>query len=77
MLKKINIVLNTIISSFVGVFVGHTIFVCYDYKARPDLYAMQSSPWYTSILTYGIVAIIFIIIAGGIKLIIRAKLKKE
>lgn len=77
MLKKINMVLNIIISSFVGVFLGHTIFVCYNYKARPDLYAMQSSPWYTSILIYGMAASVFIIIAVGIKLIIRAKLKKE
>lgn len=30
------------------VFVGHSAYIIYDYKAHPGLYAMQSVPWYTS-----------------------------
>ena len=30
------------------VFVGHSAYIIYDYKAHPGLYAMQSVPWYIS-----------------------------
>lgn len=77
LLEKINRILNTIIGAFVGVFIGHGIYVFWDFKAHPDLYAMQSAPWYTSILLYGIVTAVVLIAAVIIKLIIRQKLKKE
>ena len=77
MLKKLNLILNTIIGSFIGVFIGHGIYVLWDFKAHPDLYAMQSAPWYTSILLYGVMTIIVVAIAVIIKLIIRKKIKKQ
>ncbi len=75
MLKKINIVLNLIISSFIGVFVGQGIYIFYDYKTHPSLYEMQSAPWYTSVLVYGIITILVLITAISIKRIIQRKLK--
>lgn len=77
MLKKINRILNIIIGSFIGVFVGHGIYVFWDYKTHPDLYAMQSAPWYTSILVYGLFTIVVLIVGIIIKLIIRLRLKGE
>ena len=77
MLKKLNQILNTIIGSFIGVLIGHGIYVLRDFKAHPDLYAMQSAPWYTSILLYGVMTIIVVAIAVIIKLIIRKKIKKQ
>ena len=77
LLKKLNRILNIIIGAFIGVFIGHGIYVFWDFKAHPDLYAMQSAPWYTSILLYGIVTAVVLIAAVIIKLIIRQKLKKE
>ena len=76
MLKKLNYILNILIGSFIGVFAGHGIFVFWDYKSRPDLYAMQSSPWYTSILVHGIFTIVILIAAIIIKLIIINKLEQ-
>jgi len=73
MLKKINYFLNILIGSFVGVFIGHGIYIFWDYKTHPDLYAMQSTSWYTSILLHGIVMIIILITAIMIKLIFRRK----
>lgn len=75
MLKKINRILNIIIGSFIGVFIGHGIYVFWDYKTHPDLYAMQSAPWYTSILVYGLFTIVVLIVGIIIKLIIRLRLK--
>lgn len=68
--------INILIGSFVGVFVGHGIYIFGDYKAHFDLYAMQSAPWYISILVHGIFTIVILIAAIIIKLIIRRKLKQ-
>ena len=77
MLRKLNKIINSTIVSSVGVFIGHGIYVFCDYMTHPDLYAMQSAPWYTSILIYGIVMLIFLAVAVIAKLIIRKNIKKE
>ena len=77
MWKKINSILNIIIGSSIGVFIGHGIYVCWDYKTHPDLYAMQAAPWYTTILVYGLFTIFALIVAIMIKLIIRRRLKQQ
>jgi len=71
MLKKLNHILNIIIGSFIGVFIGHGIYVFWDYRTHPDLYAIQSAPWYTSILVYGIFTVVILIVAIVIKLIFK------
>ena len=77
MLKRLNQIANITIGSFIGVFIGYGIYVFWNYKTHPDLYAMQSAPWYTSIFVYGIVMLIFVMVAVIAKLIIRKKMKKE
>ena len=42
-MKKLNNILNVIIGAFVGVFIGHGIYVVWNFKTRPELYAMQFS----------------------------------
>lgn len=74
MLKKVNQILNIIIGSFIGVFIGHGIYKYWDFKSRPDLYAMQSAPWYTSILLWGAVTFVIVMVAVILKLIIRKKI---
>ena len=75
--KTLDRFLNMVIGVFVGVFIGHGIYVFWDFKAHPDLYAMQSAPWYTSILFYGVATAVVLVIAIIIKLIIRQKLKQH
>ena len=74
-LKKLNHILNIVIGSFIGVFIGHGIYVYWDYKTHPDLYAMQSAPWYTSIFVYGVVTLIILVVFAVAKSIIRKKIK--
>ena len=76
-MKTFNRILNIIIGAFVGVFIGNGIYVFWDYKVHPDLYAMRSAPWYTSILFVGIETAVVLVIAIIIKLIIRQKLKQQ
>ena len=77
MLKKLNGVLNILIISLIGDFAGHAIYVCLDYRTHPQVYAMQSAPWYTGILYYGIYTVASLIIAIIIKLILWRKLKQQ
>ena len=77
MLKKLNGVLNILIISLIGVFAGYAIYVCLDYRTHPGLYDMQSAPWYTGILYYGIFTIVPLIIAVIIKLFLWRKLRQK
>lgn len=76
MLKKINYILNIVIGSFIGVFIGHTIYVFWDYKTHIDLYATWSAPWYTSIFVQGIFTVVILMIVVMIKLIVLRKLRQ-
>lgn len=73
---KINNFLNVLMGSFVGAFIGSSVYKYLDYKNKPDLYAMQSAPWYTGIQVTGIALIIILVICIVIKLIIRKKMKR-
>ena len=64
-----------LIGSCIGVFIGYGIYVFWDFRTHPDLYAMRSAPWYTSILVYGIFTIAISIVLVIIKLIVRRKLE--
>ena len=76
-MKKLNNILNVIIGAFVGVFIGHGIYVVWNFKTRPELYAMQLAPWYTSIFVYGTVTLVVLLICFAIKAIIKHKQKKK
>ena len=74
-MKKLNNILNIMIGSFVGLFLGHGSYVLWDFKPHPELYAMQSAPWYTSILVYGAVTFVVLLICIVIKAVIKHKQK--
>lgn len=76
-MKRMNTFLNTIIGSFIGVFIGHVLWKIWDFKTNPQGYAMQSAPWYTSILLYGVVTFVLVLVCVVIKAIIKHKQKKK
>lgn len=69
----INQILNVIIGTFIGVFIGNGIYKFWDFNSHPDLYAIQSAPWYTGIILQGIITVIVVAISIIIKLIIKRK----
>lgn len=77
MLKKCNIIQNLIIGSSVGVFLGHLIYSFVEYKKQTVLYELQSAPWYTSSIVYGLVTIVVVLIAITTKLFLSARIKKK
>ena len=48
-MKKLYNSLKVALWCVVGVFIGTSIYQYIDYCQRPDLYALTSAPWYTSI----------------------------
>ena len=69
-------VLNVIMGAFMGVFIGHGILEVWRFKTRPELYAMQSAPWYTSILVHGALTIVVTVVCLVVKAILKYYLKK-
>ncbi len=70
-MKKVNTILNIIMGSSIGVFVGMSIYQCYDYYVHPGLYELTSAPWYTSILLHGVVTVALLVICVVIKVFIK------
>lgn len=70
-MKKINIIINIFIAVLIGVFIGHGVYTVWDFKTHPELYVVQSAPWYTSILIYGVFTIILLLICIVIKVIVN------
>lgn len=74
MRDKINTFLNCLMGAFFGVFLARSVYTYWDYKTHPELYAVSSAPWYTTILLYGIVSSGVILTAFIAKLMIGKKL---
>lgn len=58
MTNKWNIILNIMSGLCIGAFLVYVIYMFWDYSAHPNLYIVQSAPWYTGIFVYGILTII-------------------
>ncbi len=76
-MKRLHTVLNTIMGAFFGVWIGHGIYVLWDFKSHPALYAMQSAPWYTSILVHGAVTLAVLLVCIVIKAAARHRATPE
>ena len=72
-MKRLNAFLNTFMVALIGAFVGQAIYVAWNFKTHPEAYAMQSAPWYTSILFYGVFALVGVLVCIVIKAIIKRK----
>ena len=62
MLRKLNCFLNIVIGSFIGIFIGYGIYKFWHFKTYPNLYAMQSAPWYTELLLDGAMVVVVVVV---------------
>ena len=76
MQNKLNSILSIIMGSVVGVFIGYSVYSVWDYKTHPGLYAMQSAPWYTTLLIYGGFAAAVLILCVILKCVLRKRAEK-
>ena len=74
--NKLNSILNIIMGSVVGVFIGYSVYSVWDYKTHPGLYAMQSVPRYTSLLIYGGFAAAVLLLCMILKCVLWKRRKK-
>ena len=77
MIKRINQILTIIMCSAIGVFIGHGAYKCWHYGKYPELYVMQSAPWYTGILLNGVFVLIVLTVCLILKTILKAIEKKK
>ena len=70
MKQKIQRILNIIIGSFIGVFIGSGLYRYWHFRKYPDLYIMQSAPWYTSILVQGLFTLVLLAVCLIIKVVL-------
>ena len=75
MLRKLNYFFNIVIGSFIGVFIGFGIYKFWHFKTYPNLYAIQSAPWYTELLLDGALMAVVVVVCIILKLIIRKNSK--
>ncbi len=73
--KKIQRILNIIMSCFVGVIIGSGLYRYWHFRKYPELYFIQSAPWYTSIIVQGLLTLILLAICMIIKVIFMEKIE--
>lgn len=73
--KKLYTTLKTVFWCVLGGFLGPTLYTCYDYHARPGLYALASAPWYTFIVMHGILTAIAAAVLLAVMYMVKKKLK--
>lgn len=74
--NKLNYILNILMGSVTGVFIGYGLYTVWDYKTHPDLYAAQSAPWYTGIVVDGIFVAFVLLLCFVLKQVIQKGAKK-
>ena len=76
MRKKINQILNIIMGSFIGVFIGSGLYKYWHFQKYPDLYVIQSAPWYTGILINGLLVLVLLAVCMIVKVILMEKMER-
>ena len=72
-MKHLYRILKILLWSVIGVFIGSSLYKWYDYKTHPDLYTMQSAPWYLSIEFSAVLTMTAVIIILLIMWMIKKK----
>lgn len=56
-MKRAKQLLNIAISATIGVYLGTWLFLWWDHRARPGLYALNSAPWYARMLPATVITV--------------------
>ena len=74
MWKKVYNFLHISLWAFVGVFIGSSLWRCYEYYAYRDLFAVQSAPWYLSIVVNGLFTAVIVLVLLVLRRLVKRKL---
>ncbi len=73
MKRIIDIVLRAIIIASIVLFIGSFIYKYTDYKQHPDIYMINSAPWYVGLQIQGIITLI----VDAVCIIILAMMRRK
>ena len=76
-MKKLYETLRLFLGCDVGVFVGRCIVQYWDFKARPDLYAMQPVPWYQGMKVQAIITAVLAVVLLAAMWLVRKNIDKK
>lgn len=76
-MNRLSRVGDALIGGFWGSFIGHGIYIYWDFRAHPGLYMAESAPWYTSILIHGLFTAGFTLLFLFIKYVAQKRQKKD
>ena len=76
-MKRLYVTLKLFLGCSIGVFLGRCIYLYFDFKARPDLYAMQSAPWYQPLKAQGLFTVVLAIVLLTAMWLVRKKINKK
>ena len=76
-MKRLYATLKLFLGCSIGVFLGRCIYLYFDFKAHPDLYAMQSAPWYQPLKVQGLVTAGIAVIVLAAMWLVRKKINKK
>ena len=76
-MKKLYETLRLFLGCDVGVFVGRCIVQYWDFKARPDLYAMQPVPWYQGLKVQALITAVLAVVLLAAMWLVRKNIDKK
>ena len=76
-MKRLYAALKIFLGCSIGVFLGSCIYRCLDFKARPDLYAMRSVPWYQPLKIQGLFTVGIALIVLAAMWLVRKNINKK
>ena len=76
-MKRLYATLKIFLGCSIGVFLGSCTCRCLDFKARPDLYAMRSVPWYQPLKVQGLVTAGIAVIVLAVMWLVRKNIDKK
>ena len=74
-MKILNNVMAVVMGAFGGAAIAEILFVCFDYSMNPQLYEMNSAPWYTDIVGRVLITLAFFAVFLGVYFILRKVIK--
>ena len=76
-MKRLYATLKLFLGCSIGVFLGRCIYLYFDFKAHPDLYAMRSVPWYQPLKVQGLVTAGIAVIVLAAMWLVRKNINKK
>lgn len=76
-MKRLYATLKLFLGCSIGVFLGRCIYLYFDFKGHPDLYAMRSVPWYQPLKVQGLVTAGIAVIVLAAMWLVRKNIDKK